>query len=68
MIPREGYDFFLFLFFFKCFPKSSRSRRCCLTFKNTVEWLHLRQGPFLTEGLKIKPLGFFSAQASCHLC
>lgn len=49
---------FSFFFFFKCFPKSSRSYSCCLTFRNAVEWLNLLQRPFLTEGLKIKPLGF----------
>lgn len=30
----------------------------CLTFRNATEWLNLFQRPFLTEGLKIKPLGF----------
>lgn len=60
MIPQEEYDFFSTSssFFFKCFPKYSKSYNRCLTFRNAVKWLNLLQRPFLTEGLKIKPLGF----------
>lgn len=55
---RKGLFSLFLILVFKGFSQIRQIMSLCLTFRNAAEWLNLFQRPFLTEGLKIKPLGF----------